>query len=94
MKKIINRYFDLIGVENEGYRRVLSILIIISCLILPFSFGVSNINFYLELIFFQGHIDDSLFFYFLILFPSPIIIGVIVKITTVIFEFILGQRRF
>jgi hypothetical protein len=39
MKKIINRYFDFLGVENEGKRRLLIIIISIWSFYLTDQFG-------------------------------------------------------
>jgi len=39
MKKIINRYFDFIGVKNEGKRRLLIIIIPIWSFYLTIQFG-------------------------------------------------------
>ena len=39
MKKIINRYFDFLGVENEGKRRLLIIIIPIWSFYLTIQFG-------------------------------------------------------
>ncbi len=80
MKKIINRYFDFIGIRNEGYKRLTFVLIIIIGFILPLFLGL-DLERYLDMIFFNDDLENTLITYFLILFPSPIIVGVIVKVT-------------
>jgi hypothetical protein len=80
MKKIINRYFNFLGVENEGYRRVLSILIIIPTIIIIFYIiDVEGFDDFLEYLFFQDDIGDSFQIYFILLLPT-IIVSVIVKV--------------
>ena len=79
MKKIINKYFDFIGVTNEGHKRLTLVLIITLGLIFPFLFDL-DLEEYFEMIFFDD-LEDSFYFYLLILFPSPIIVGIIVKVT-------------
>ena len=80
MKEIIKKYFDFIGVKNEGKRRLTLVLIITLGFLLPFILG-SDMDYYLRHIFFDRDFEDSLILWSLILFPSPIIVGVIVKIT-------------
>ena len=79
MKKYYNKYCDFIGITNEGPKRLTLVLIIILGLIFPFLFDL-DIEEYFEMMFFDD-LEDSFTFYFLILFPSPIIIGIFVKVT-------------
>jgi len=79
VKNFYNKYFDFIGVTNEGPKRLTLVSIIILGLIFPFLFDL-DIEEYFEMIFLDD-LEDSFFFYLLILFPSPIIVGVIIKVT-------------
>ena len=82
MKEIIRKYFDYIGVENEGYRRVLSILLPIP-IILFFLFSIPEVGEerFFNLLFFQESDWFDLYFYLLFFLLSPlIIVGVITKI--------------
>ena len=75
-----NIYFDFIGIENEGYRRLTLVIIIILGLIIPLTLGL-DIEDILDSMFFLSGLEEFLGIYLLILFPSPIIVGVIVKVT-------------
>ena len=90
MKSLIKKYFDFIGVKNEGVRRLLTIIIVLFGFIFPNLIVVMDGNdldlFYLfELYIFQEFESRwiySLQLYLITLVPSPIIVGVVVKIFT------------
>ena len=79
MRNIYNKYFEFIRIENEGYRRITVVIIVLLMIITPFFFEL-DLDDYLDHLFFQEDLEDTLFFYFIMLFPSPIIVGVTVKV--------------
>jgi hypothetical protein len=83
MKKILNRYFDFIGVKNEGKRRLLIIFII---------FCYFYISYYIDTNFskrdfgLEGDIQGYIFIITVPLILSLFSIGLITKIITWIKE--------
>jgi len=80
MKNLFNKYCDFIGVENEGYRRLILVSIILLGITNPLFFNL-DLDEYIPTLFFL-HRDGwvvTLQVYFFILFPS-IIFGIIIKV--------------
>jgi hypothetical protein len=79
MKRLIKKYFDFIGVKNEGVKRILTIVIVLLSITI---ISVLYDNVFVGYLFFQDKLTYTLFCYFLILVPPPLIVGVFVKIFT------------
>jgi len=82
MKKIYNKYFDFIGIKNEGYKRIVIVTILLSMFIFPrFSDELSIYDFddFFRYLFFDDSLEDVVLFYIWFLFLSPIVIGLIIK---------------
>jgi hypothetical protein len=75
MKNLFNKYFnkycDFIGVENEGYKRLLIISILLFPIIFPLSVGMNWEDVFSGLLFLKNY-QSSLVFYLTIVLPSPI----------------------
>jgi len=78
MKNLFNKYFDFIEIENEGYRRIFSIIIVLGMFFSPYLTGL-DLDDYIEILVFNEGLDMFLIFWFVIFFPFPIIFGVIIK---------------
>jgi len=82
MKKLINKYFSLIGVENEGGKRLIIVINVLLTLMSPIFLG-GSLSDTIYLLFFLGGVDESSTFYFYLLLFFPIIsiiVGGCVKI--------------
>ena len=84
MKKYLDKYFEFIGIDHEGYKRLTVIgIVLFGGIFLPIfieeSFKLFDIY---EILFFVHHEGwlISLWLYFLIFILSPIIVGIILKI--------------
>jgi len=80
MKNLLNKYFDFIGIENEGYRRLLLVVIILLGITNPLYLGL-YLDEYIRTLFFlqrEGWLL-TLQLYIFILLPS-VIIGIIIKL--------------
>ena len=76
MKQLFNKYCDFIGVENEGYKR----LLIVSSFITPFIYGSVVEGGFIE-DFFKVEINGAIRAYFIILFPISLLLnGFFIKI--------------
>jgi len=78
MKNLFNKYCDFIGVENEGYKRLLIISILLFPIIYPLLVG-GDIDDIFNLLLFLKDIENSLTYYLIIVLPSPIYFGIVIK---------------
>jgi hypothetical protein len=78
MKNLFNNYFDFIGIENEGFRRIFSIIIVLGMFFLPYLIGIDLDDYHRYILGIMG-LENFLSFWFVVLFPSPIIFGIIIK---------------
>jgi len=79
MKKIINRYFDFIGVKNEGKRRLLIIFIIFCYFYMGYWLDTNRRTWDFGL---EGDIQGGIFILTVPLILSLFSIGLITKIIT------------
>ena len=78
MKNLFNNYFDFIGIENEGFRRIFSIIIVLGMFFLPYLIGIDLDDYHRYILGIMG-LENFLSFWFVVLSPSPIIFGIIIK---------------
>ena len=80
MKERINKYFSFIGVKDEGVKRLLLVIIVISSVLSPnLQYGWDLEDYYELFMWYDENYDEIIRFYWSFFFQSLFIVGVVSK---------------